>query len=37
MNKEDLLWTVKLILVTNTFTVTLLCAVFKLILIAKGN
>ncbi|MEC1666392.1 hypothetical protein [Bacillus mojavensis] len=37
MNKEDLLLTLKLVLITNTFTATLLFGVFKVILIATGN
>lgn len=36
MNKEDLLLTLKLVLITNTFTATLLFGVFKVILIATN-
>ncbi|GED04439.1 hypothetical protein [Bacillus atrophaeus] len=41
MNKEDLLWTLRLVLITNSFTATItatiLFGVFKVILIATGN
>ncbi len=37
MNKEELLWMLRLILITNSFTATILFGVFKVILIATGN
>ncbi|CUB22214.1 hypothetical protein BN2127_JRS9_03976 [Bacillus subtilis] len=37
MNKEELLWMLRLVLITNSFTATILFGVFKVILIATGN
>lgn len=37
MNKEELLWMLRLVLITNSFTATILFGMFKVILIATGN